>query len=65
MDGEVVIVDVPDDLRDEVEKDPFGDLFVGDGILEVLPNHSVIRLQDLDQFQNHREHLLAFLVVEG
>ena len=38
MDGDVVLVDVSDDLRDEVDEDPLGNVSVVDDVFEVLAN---------------------------
>ena len=44
MDGQVIVVDVPDHLGDEVEEDPLGYLLVSDGIFEVFSYELMIRL---------------------
>lgn len=42
MNGEIIMVDVTNDLRYEVDKDPFWDMFVSDGIFEIFANDSMI-----------------------
>ena len=65
MEGEVVVIEVPHGLGNEVDEDPLGNVAVSHCVLEVLPNHLVLRLHQFQQLQNHREQLLALLLGES
>jgi hypothetical protein len=64
MNRKVIMVNVANDLRDKINKYPFGNLFVRDCVFKVFPNEGVIGLQNLDKFENHGENLLSFFVLE-